>query len=155
MATPTAYGSSQGRGQIRATAAGLHQSWRKARFPPTPLREARDQIHILMDASWIHFRCATVGTPKIHLLICFSLLSSETFQIFFFLVCLLSEFLVFILCYRHFLRCGLNFPFLFSTFIQFHSHTLTSPLTLMTTLLSCHFLLFLSVTRRNCCLVEF
>ena len=28
-----------------------------------PLSEAGDQTHILMEASWIHFRCATMGLP--------------------------------------------------------------------------------------------
>ena len=30
---------------------------------PDPLSEARDRTRILMDTSWIHFRCATWGTP--------------------------------------------------------------------------------------------
>ena len=30
---------------------------------PSPLREARDRTCILMDTSWIHFRCTTMGTP--------------------------------------------------------------------------------------------
>ena len=31
---------------------------------PDPLSEARDQTHILMDVSWVHFRCAPKGTPE-------------------------------------------------------------------------------------------
>ena len=30
---------------------------------PDQLREARDQTHILMDTSWLHFHCATMRTP--------------------------------------------------------------------------------------------
>ena len=35
---------------------------------PDPLSQARDQTHILMDASQIHFRYATGGTPTLALL---------------------------------------------------------------------------------------
>ena len=38
-----------------------HSSWHRQILDP--LSEARDQTHILMDASWIHFLCATMGTP--------------------------------------------------------------------------------------------
>ena len=31
-----------------------------------PLSRARDQIHILMDTSWIHYHWATMGTSKIN-----------------------------------------------------------------------------------------
>ena len=67
IATPCTYGSSQAKGQIRATAPGLHQatdtrdpscfcdlhrsSWH--RWIPDPLIKARDQTRILKDASWI------------------------------------------------------------------------------------------------------
>ena len=59
--TPVAYGSSQARGQIGASAAGLHHSHicdvhhssRQHRML-NPLSEARDWIHILMDTSHIH-----------------------------------------------------------------------------------------------------
>ena len=37
-----------------------------------PLSEARDQIHVLMDISWVYYRWATSGTPKLYLLICLS-----------------------------------------------------------------------------------
>ena len=83
-----AYGGSQARGQIRATARGriratltltltlataiatpdlsqvcnLHHSSQQCRIP-NPLRKARDRTHILMDTSQIHFHCATTGTP--------------------------------------------------------------------------------------------
>ena len=78
-AAPTVYGSSQARGQIRATAAGLHtatathalncvcnlhhSSWQS--WIPDPTREARDQTCILMDTSQIHSHCATTGTPRL------------------------------------------------------------------------------------------
>ena len=29
-----------------------------------PMREARDQTHILIDTSWIHFLCAKTETPS-------------------------------------------------------------------------------------------
>ena len=64
-----AYGSSQARGQIRATAAGLHHSHNNAGLSHiynlhhssqqcwilNPLSEARDQIHLLMDTAQIRF----------------------------------------------------------------------------------------------------
>ena len=31
-----------------------------------PLKEARDQTHILMDTSQIHLHCATTGIPQLH-----------------------------------------------------------------------------------------
>ena len=77
MATPTAYGSSQAWGRIRATAAGLTTAT-ATRDPshfcnlhcsspqcwiPDPLIEARDQTHILMDRSWVGSCCSTTGTP--------------------------------------------------------------------------------------------
>ena len=40
----------------------LHRSSWQRRIP-NPLIEARDQTHILLDTSWIRFRCATKGTP--------------------------------------------------------------------------------------------
>ena len=62
--TPTAYGSSQARGWIRAIAAGLHHiSWQCQIL--TPLREARDQTRILMDTSLICFHWAMMGTPHL------------------------------------------------------------------------------------------
>ena len=71
-----AYGSFQASGWIRAAAAGLHHSHSNIGLSrvfnlhhsswqcriPDPLSKARDQTHILMDASWICFCCATVGT---------------------------------------------------------------------------------------------
>ena len=64
---PTAYGSSQVRGRIRATAASLHHSYSntgsKPRLRPTPqlmatlihnpLSEARDRTRNLMATSWV------------------------------------------------------------------------------------------------------
>ena len=75
-AAPAAYGSSQARGPVGATAASLHHSYNNARselhLPPTPqltdpyptsqqpwiilnpLSEARDQTHILIDTGQIN-----------------------------------------------------------------------------------------------------
>ena len=75
--TPTVYGGSQARDQIRATAAGKRHSHSKAGSElsvdlhhsswqcqiPDPLSEARDQTRILVDSSRICFCCATRGTP--------------------------------------------------------------------------------------------
>ena len=76
-ATPMAYGSSQVRGLIGATAAGCttatamwdpsqvcnqHHSSQQCQIPD-PLSKARDQTHILMDPRQIHFCCAITGTP--------------------------------------------------------------------------------------------
>ena len=68
-ATPDA--SSQARGQIQAIAAGLchsnagsklhHSSWQHQIL--SPLSEARNQTHILVDTSWICFQCATIQLP--------------------------------------------------------------------------------------------
>ena len=56
MTAPAAYGRSQARGRIRATAAGLYHSPGNSRSKPNlilnPLREARDQT-LLMDTSWV------------------------------------------------------------------------------------------------------
>ena len=72
-ATPSAYGSCQARGQIEAAADGLRQSHSNEgselhlgltpRWILNPLSKARDQTCVLMDASQIHFCCATMGTP--------------------------------------------------------------------------------------------
>ena len=71
-ATHVAYGGSQARNQIRATAAGLHHSHSHARTKPasviqqrrifSPLSGARDQTYILMDTSRVHFCWTTMGT---------------------------------------------------------------------------------------------
>ena len=72
-----AYGASQARGQIQATAAGLHHSRSNVGSEPhlrptpqlmerqilNPLNEARDGTYILMDTSQIHFCWASMGTP--------------------------------------------------------------------------------------------
>ena len=84
MAAPGAYGSSQARGQIGTTAAGLHHNHSNARSVPRvvcdlhhsslprripyPLSEARDQTSILMDTSRICFCWVTMGTPHIPVL---------------------------------------------------------------------------------------
>ena len=86
-ACPMAYGGSQARGQIGASAAGLHHSHSKAGSEPSlqptsqlrqhripdPLSEARDGTCILMDPSQVHFCCATAGTPQ-------SKLKGQTFK---------------------------------------------------------------------------
>ena len=75
-AAPTAYGSSQARGQIRATAAGLHHSHSNVRSKPhlwpapQPTGNARqipDPLSkaILMDPSQIHFCWAMRGIPTV------------------------------------------------------------------------------------------
>ena len=73
--TPAAYGSSQARSRIGdvaayATATAMqdprpicdlhHSSWKC--WIPDPLSEARDRTHNLVDTSWIHFHCTTMGT---------------------------------------------------------------------------------------------
>ena len=77
-AAPIAYGGSQSRRLIGAVAAGLRQSHSNATQDPScicnhsswqrqilnPLSEARDWTHNLMVPSWIHFHCATMGTPS-------------------------------------------------------------------------------------------
>ena len=80
-ATPTAYGSSQARGQIGDTAASLCHSHNDARselclrptwqltatLDPNPLSEARDarnRSHSLMETSEVHYCWATTGTLK-------------------------------------------------------------------------------------------
>ena len=73
-AAPAAYGGSQVRGPIGATAAGLHHSYShvgsQPRLQPTrqilnPLSEARDRTPILMDASEVCYCWVTIGTPII------------------------------------------------------------------------------------------
>ena len=60
-ATPTAYGSSQARGQIRAAAVSLyHSSWQCQIL--NPLSQARDQTCNLVVPSLIHFHCAMTGS---------------------------------------------------------------------------------------------
>ena len=61
-ATPTAYGGSQARRQIRATAASLHHSSRQ-HWILNPPSKARDQTRNLTVPSWFRFCCATTGTP--------------------------------------------------------------------------------------------
>ena len=62
-AAPKAYGSSQARGLIWASTAGLHSSSRQHRIL-SPVSRARDQIHVLMD-TMVHYCGATVGTPTL------------------------------------------------------------------------------------------
>ena len=59
-ATPTAYGASQARGLISATAASLHHSHSQIL---NPLIKARDQTQNVMVPSRIRFCYITMGTP--------------------------------------------------------------------------------------------
>ena len=69
-----AYGGSQARGPIGATAnaratATPDQSSQQHRIL-NPLSEARDQTHNLMVPSQIRFRCAMTGTPSLTVFHC-------------------------------------------------------------------------------------
>ena len=81
-ATPAACESSKARGRIGAVVAGLHHST-ATRDPScicnlhhsswqcqilNPMSKARDQTHILMDISQVHFYWATMRTPNVHIL---------------------------------------------------------------------------------------
>ena len=69
--TPAAYGGSQARGWIRATAAGLcHSSWQRCIF--NPLSKARDRTCVLLVPGQIHFHWAMMGTPQQAFTACFS-----------------------------------------------------------------------------------
>ena len=75
--TPTAYGSSQARCPIRASAVSLRHSHSNARSEPylrptpqltqhwifKPLSKARDWTHVLLDTNWICYCWAMTGTP--------------------------------------------------------------------------------------------
>ena len=78
-AVPTTSGSSQARGWIGATAAGLHHSQHPSQvcnlhhsshgdpqqcWIPHPLSKARDQTCVFTDTSRIRFHCTTIGTPS-------------------------------------------------------------------------------------------
>ena len=63
-----AYGDSQARGLIGAVAASIHLCSRQ-HWILNPLSKARDRAHNLMVPNWIHFLCATMGTPKCGLLL--------------------------------------------------------------------------------------
>ena len=63
-AAPMEYGSSQTRGTVGATAAGLHHSsWQRRIL--NPLSEARDWTCNLVVPSWIRFRCAMTELPHL------------------------------------------------------------------------------------------
>ena len=78
---PAAYGDSQVRGQIGATAASLCHSQSNAGSKPhlwpkpssqqgrilNPLSKAKDQTNNLMVPSWTHFCCTTMRTPIVNL----------------------------------------------------------------------------------------
>ena len=81
------YGNSQATGRIGAAAMQdpshvcnvHHNSWQH--WIPDPQSEARDQSRILMDTSWIRFRCTTMGTPyHFNNKICVNLDIFSTFQ---------------------------------------------------------------------------
>ena len=77
-AAPKADGSSQVRGWIRATDAGLHHSHSNVGSEPhlwlhhstqqhsilNPLSKVSDWTHILMETSWVHYCWAMTGTPS-------------------------------------------------------------------------------------------
>ena len=62
-AASVAYGGSQARNPIRATAAGLHHSSQQCRILNL-LSEARDRTRNLMVPSQSRFHCATKGIPR-------------------------------------------------------------------------------------------
>ena len=92
-AAPAAYGDSQARGRIRATAASLHHSHSNSgselRLQPTPqltampilnpLSEAGDWTCDLMIPSQVHFWSAVTGTPKVDFLAMGDLYCSVSF----------------------------------------------------------------------------
>ena len=63
-ATSKANGSSQAKGPMGAIAAGVRHSSRQHQILNLP-RGARDQTHILMDTSQVHYHWATTGTPDV------------------------------------------------------------------------------------------
>ena len=79
-APPVAYGSSQARGPIRPTAAGLHHSHSNARSSHicdphcisrqrqilNPLSEARNRTHDLIDTNQVRYCWATRGTQVLN-----------------------------------------------------------------------------------------
>ena len=68
MAAPTAHGSSQTSGWLRATAASLHHShsnaWSEQRQILNPMSKARDWTCVLMDTSWVRYLWATMEPPR-------------------------------------------------------------------------------------------
>ena len=77
-AAPAAYGGSQARGAIGATAAVLHHSSQQCQIF-NPLSKTRVRTHNLMDPSWICFHCTTTGTPRWFFLSPFLVLLYVTF----------------------------------------------------------------------------
>ena len=70
-ASPSAYGSSQARGQIRAVVASLGHSHichqhhsSQQHWILNPLREARNWTGVLLDTSRVCYHWATMGTPN-------------------------------------------------------------------------------------------
>ena len=78
-ATPMAYGGSQARSLIKATAAPLHQSHNNtksephlrptpqlsATLDPSPTERGQGSNHNLIVPSQVHFCCAMMGTPSL------------------------------------------------------------------------------------------
>ena len=76
-AAPVAYGSSQNRSQVRATAGSLHDSHSNARCEPClrptphlmampdprPTKQGQGLNLNALDTNWIHFHFTTMGTP--------------------------------------------------------------------------------------------
>ena len=76
-AAPMAYESSQARGRIRASAAGLchshkwdlncscdlHHSSQQCQIL-SPLSEERDHAHVLLDTTWVSYCWAMMGAPQ-------------------------------------------------------------------------------------------
>ena len=87
-ATPATCGSSQARGQIRATAISLCQNSQQCLIL-NPLSRAKDQTCVLMDSSWVHYHWATTGTP----ILVFFFLSFFFFLsiLFYFILSILKE----------------------------------------------------------------
>ena len=105
-AAPTAYGSSQARGWIRAVAAGLNHSHNnmgsKLHLPPIPQPMAmpdlqgQDWICIPMDTSQIRFYCAKMGTPFCHFKPCFPIDSVFLLVPFYFVGWMISFYFMFV-----------------------------------------------------------
>ena len=92
-----AYGSSQTKGQIRATVAYLQHSHSNTHSEPplqpiqcqilNPLGRARDQTCILMNNSQVHFHWAAMGNPTLRFVLLAFLSFSFLSFLFFFYIC--------------------------------------------------------------------
>ena len=61
-----AYSTAIGKPDLNHVCNLHHSSWQCQIL--NPLSETRDRTCILMETSWIHFHCTTMGTPSIHYL---------------------------------------------------------------------------------------